>query len=145
MPKRTFVEIPEEEQAQMLAALRRARYGSLLALHNLGGKDDAPSRIERLARLWVTFEQLKCPEAMVLADELDIHLLPKVGYAWMPKGTQMTGMTPGTHEKHCLAGALGLATGALLYGVAVRKTNALFRELFTRLDGCYPAERYTRL
>jgi Homeodomain-like domain-containing protein len=35
MPNRTFVEIPEEEQAQMLAALRRARYGSLLALHIL--------------------------------------------------------------------------------------------------------------
>jgi hypothetical protein len=29
----TFVEIPKEEYAQMLAALRRARYGSLLALH----------------------------------------------------------------------------------------------------------------
>jgi Homeodomain-like domain len=35
MPKSTFVEIPPEEQAQMLAALRRARYGYLLALHIL--------------------------------------------------------------------------------------------------------------
>ena len=35
MPKSTFVEIPAEEQAQMLAALRRARYGYLLALHML--------------------------------------------------------------------------------------------------------------
>src|SRR2546425_12644616 len=35
MPESTFVEIPEEEQAQMLAALRRARYGYLLALHIL--------------------------------------------------------------------------------------------------------------
>ena len=35
MPNSTFVEIPEEEQAQMLAALRRTRYGSLLALHML--------------------------------------------------------------------------------------------------------------
>jgi hypothetical protein len=35
MPNSTFVEIPEEEQAQILAALRRARYGSLLALHIL--------------------------------------------------------------------------------------------------------------
>jgi transposase len=32
MPKSTFVEIPEEEQAHMLAALRRARYGYLVAL-----------------------------------------------------------------------------------------------------------------
>ena len=35
MPHSTFVEMPEEEQAQMLAALRRARYGYLLARHIL--------------------------------------------------------------------------------------------------------------
>src|SRR5687767_13234240 len=35
MPTSTFVEIPEEVQAQMRAALRRARYGYLLALHIL--------------------------------------------------------------------------------------------------------------
>ena len=35
MPKNTFVDIPAEEQGRMLAALRRARYGSLLTLHIL--------------------------------------------------------------------------------------------------------------
>jgi hypothetical protein len=35
MSKRTFVEIPEEEQARLLAARRRARCGYLLALHIL--------------------------------------------------------------------------------------------------------------
>ena len=35
MPKNTFVDIPHEEQRQMLAARRRARYGYLLALHLL--------------------------------------------------------------------------------------------------------------
>ena len=35
MPKSTFVNIPAEEQARMLAALRRARYGYLLALQIL--------------------------------------------------------------------------------------------------------------
>jgi hypothetical protein len=33
MPNSTCVEISPEEQAEMLAALRRARYGSRLALH----------------------------------------------------------------------------------------------------------------
>jgi transposase len=263
MPNDTFVEIPLEEQAQMLAALRRGRYGYLLALHivllcaaghtptdiaavlfcsrssvyrsvrayregslgwrsaddgqllppvrrtilfptlrrslvallkappraygwcrtrwscatlaltrqntrgltvsaetvrrwvhevgwvwkrpKLVAKDDDPRRVERLARLRLTFEHLKHSEAMVFADELDIHLLPKVGYAWMPKGTQMPVMTPGTNEKYYLAGALDLATGVLLHCVAARKTNVLFRDLLTRLDACYPAERYTRL
>src|SRR3989475_12960554 len=35
MPASTLLDIPEEEQVQMLAALRRARYGYLLALHVL--------------------------------------------------------------------------------------------------------------
>src|SRR5262245_14377308 len=35
MPQSTFVELPPEEHRQMLAALRRARYGYLLALHIL--------------------------------------------------------------------------------------------------------------
>jgi transposase len=73
-------------------------------LHELGwvwkraklvAKDDDPQRVNRLARIRWVFEQLKRGEAMVFADELDIHLLPKVGCAWMPKGTQLAIMTPG--------------------------------------------------
>ena len=43
---------------------------------------------------WV-FEQLKLGEAMLFADELDFHLLPKVGCAWIPQGSQRAVMTPG--------------------------------------------------
>jgi hypothetical protein len=35
MPKSTLGDIPQEEQRQMLAVLRRTRYGYLLALHIL--------------------------------------------------------------------------------------------------------------
>jgi len=35
MPQTTLLDMPHEEQAQMLAALRQARYGYLLALHVL--------------------------------------------------------------------------------------------------------------
>jgi len=35
MAKSTVVDIPPKEQTEMLAALRRARYGYLLALHIL--------------------------------------------------------------------------------------------------------------
>ncbi len=35
MPKSTLVDLPAEEHRQILAALRRARYGYLLALHIL--------------------------------------------------------------------------------------------------------------
>ena len=35
MPRSTVPNLPQEEEAQVLAALRRARYSYLLALHNL--------------------------------------------------------------------------------------------------------------
>jgi transposase len=123
-------------------------------LHELGwvwkraklvAKDDDPHRVERLARIRYLFEQLKRCEAMVFADELDIQLLPKVGCAWMPKGTQLEVMTPGQNQKHYLAGALDLATGTLHHCLGPRKTNALFRDLLAYLEACYPADRYTRL
>jgi transposase len=123
-------------------------------LHELGwvwkraklvAKDDDPQRVTRLARIRWVFEQLKFCEVMVFADELDIHLLPKVGCAWMPKGTQLAVMTPGQHQKHDLAGALELTTGTLHHCLGPRKTNALFRDLFTCLDERYPVDRYTRL
>jgi putative transposase len=82
---------------------------------------------------------------MVFADELDIHLLPKVGCAWMPKGIQVEIMTPGQNQKHYLAGALDLATGTLRHCLGARITNALFRALLALLETSYPAERYTQI
>jgi putative transposase len=123
-------------------------------LHELGwvwkrpklvARDDDPQRIDRLARIRYVFEQLKPWESMVFADELDIHLLPKVGCAWMPKGTQLEVMTPGQNEKHYLAGALDPTTGMLHHCLGARKTNALFRDLLSLLEERYPAEPYTRL
>jgi hypothetical protein len=54
-------------------------------------------------------------------------------------------MTPGTHEKHYLAGALHLDTGELLYGLGPRKNNGLFRDLWTLLDSPYPIPAATRI
>ena len=111
----------------------------------LVAKDDDPQRVHRLAHIRYVFEQLKVCEALVFADELDIHLLPKVGCAWMPKGSQVEVMTPGQNQKYYLAGALNLATGTLHHALGPRKTNALFRDLLERLEANYPAEQYTRL
>ena len=252
MPKSTVVEIPQEEQAQMLAALRRTRYGYVLALHmllwcaagrhptdiaavlfcsrssvyrtvrayragtlglvpdddgrlrppvrttvlvptlrrsllalrkappradgwcrtcgscatwaatfkatrgltvsaetmrrwvhavgwvwkraKLVATDDDPHRVERLARIRWVDEHLQRWEALVCADELDIPLLPQVGYAWRPQGTQVEVMTPGTNAKHYLAGALDLATATLHHALGPRNTNGLFRDLWQTLE-----------
>ena len=104
----------------------------------LVAKDDDPQRVDRLARIRFVYEQLQRCETMVFADELDIHLLPKVGYAWMPQGTKLAVMTPGQTQKHYLAGALDLATGTLHHCLGARKTNALFRDLLGLLEARYP-------
>jgi transposase len=111
----------------------------------LVAKDDDPQRVERLAQIRFHAEQLQAHEVMVFADELDIHLLPKVGAAWMPKGSQEEVMTPGKNVKHYLAGALNLATGEIRHCRSERKTNALFRDLLTLLDHAYPTPRITRI
>ncbi len=58
-------------------------------LHELGwewkrakvaAKDDDPHRVEKLARIRLAFERLRAGAALFFADELDINLLPKVGY-----------------------------------------------------------------
>jgi transposase len=107
--------------------------------------DHDPHRVDRLARLRWVYERLQAWEALVFADELDIQLRPKVGDAWMPKGTQAEGMTPGTHEQHDLAGALDVATGTVHHCVGPRKTHELFRALLQALDAASPAAQYRRL
>jgi len=107
--------------------------------------DDDPHRVDRLARIRFIYEPWRLGEAMVCADELAIHLLPKVGYAWMPQGTHLAVMTPGQKAKPYVAGALDLRPGTLRHGVGPRQTNALFRDLLGRLEASHPAERYTRL
>jgi transposase len=111
----------------------------------LVAKDDDPQRVEKLARIRLAFEQLRAGAALFFADELDISLLPKVGYQWMPKGTQVEVLTPGTNEKRYLAGALDITTGATQHCVWYRKTTGLFVDLLATLDRAYPARIFTRL
>jgi len=121
----------------------RDRLGGELA--KLVAKDDDPHRIDRLARIRFHHKSLQTHEIMVCADALDIHLLPNVGAAWVPQGTQTEVMTPGKNEKHYLAGALHLATGTLVYCLGPRKNTGLFRDLLTLLDATYPARQITRI
>jgi transposase len=123
-------------------------------LHELGwawkraklrAKDDDPQRVEKLARIRLAFEQLRVGAALFFADELDINLLPKVGYQWMPKGEQVEVLTPGTNEKRYLAGALDITTGAITHCVWYRKQTGLFLDLLDTLDRTHPAPLFTQL
>jgi len=111
----------------------------------LSAKDDDPQRVEKLARIRLAFEQLRAGTALFFADELDLSLLPKVGYQWMPKGVQVEVPTPGTNEKRYLAGALDLTTGTITHCVWYRKTTGLFVDLLDTLDRAYPARAFSHL
>jgi len=111
----------------------------------LVAKDDDPQRVEKLARIRYAFEQVRAGAALFFADELDLSLLPKVGYQWMPKGAQVEVMTPGTNEKRYLAGALDLSTGMIQHCVWYRKTTGLFLDLLNTLDCAYPAAAFPHL
>lgn len=111
----------------------------------LAAKDDDPHRIDKLARIRAIFEHLGPKHLLLFVDELDIHLLPKVGYQWMEKGTQQEVLTPGTNEKNYLAGALDIVTGKLLHCVWSRKTSGLFIDLLKVIDGTYCWRQYQHI
>jgi transposase len=123
-------------------------------LHGLGwvwkraqlvARDDDPERVEKLARIRHTRETLGKRAVMLFADELDIHLLPKVGYQWMPQGETVKLVTPGQNQKYYLAGALEPKSGRIVACTSPRKTNVLFRALLDRLDWLYPEARFDKV
>jgi transposase len=111
----------------------------------LVAKDDDPNRVNKLARIRWLFEHITPKQLLLFADELDIHLLAKVGYAWMEKGTQQEVWTPGTNEKNYLAGALDIVTGRIVHCVWFRKTSGLFIDLLKVIDGTYTVCQYTKI
>lgn len=123
-------------------------------LHRLGwvwkraqlvARDDDPERGEKLARIRYTLETLGKRAVVLFADELDIHLLPKVGYQWMPQGEAAKLVTPGQNQKHYLAGALELQTGQIVHCLGERKTNVLSRALLDSLESRYPKARFDKV
>jgi len=108
----------------------------------LRAKAEDPQRVKKLARIRYACEQVRPGVALVFADELAMSLLAKVGYQWMPTGTQVEVRTPGTYEKLHLAGALNIVTGALPSCVWYRKVTGLFLNLLQTLDRAYPARAF---
>jgi transposase len=134
--------------------LRVSRETIRRTLHRLGytwkrarhaARDDDPDRVSKLARLRHLVETLPNNAALFFADELDIHLLPKLGSEWMLRGTQREVMTPGTNQKNYLAGALNFVTGKLLHVMGERKNRWLFIELLKALDRACPAQKFARI
>ena len=77
-------------------------------------------------------------EPVVFADEVDLHLNPKVGLDWMNQGSQRDLPTPGQNQKHYLAGALDSRSRQLWVVDGPHKTSTLFCRLLDKLLEVYP-------
>jgi len=84
-------------------------------------------------------------ELVFYSDEVDIHLNPKIGRDWMPRGFQRQIVTPGKNKKHYLAGALDARTGELTTVGGSSKNSVLFCQLIRRLIEDNPQARRIHL
>jgi transposase len=128
-------------------------------LHDLGwvwkrakptARDDDPERAEKLARIRRRYEQLEAlgpsgKRVMLFADELDIHLLPKVGYEWTARAEQTEVWTPGKNQKAYMAGAWNAQSGQLLGCFSERKNSALFLDLLEAIDSAHPSDSFEHI
>ncbi len=121
--------------------------GRILA--GLGARLGAPKPIvlcpwpqRRRARVIRDIERIAASatdaEPVFYVDEVDIHLNPKIGRDWMPRGLQRRIVTPGKNEKHYVAGALDARTRALVTVDAPKKNSLLFCKLVEQLIAAYP-------
>jgi len=122
----------------MSRALRRigARRGR--PRPTVGCPDGENPKRWRLSKIRRVLRELPADEVAVYADEVDIHLNPKIGWDWMVKGQQKEVRTPGKNHKRYLAGALDACSGELLWVSAAHKDSWLFIRLLVKLWKRYP-------
>ncbi|HEY4262180.1 MAG TPA: IS630 family transposase, partial [Schlesneria sp.] len=95
------------------------------------------AKCQRLQELEQLVKQLPDDEVAVYADEVDIHLNPKIGLDWMVRGQQKEVQTPGQNVKRYVAGALDAKTGELTWVEGDRKVSLLFIFLLWKLVNRY--------
>jgi len=96
-------------------------------------------RQQRLRQLRRLVEGLGPREEAFYADEVDIHLNPKIGPDWMNRGTQKVVMTPGKNVKHYVAGALDARTHRITWVESEHKNSLLVIGLLKELVRQHPA------
>ena len=99
-------------------------------------------RVRRIRALERLVSSVGADEVVLYADEVDVHLNPKIGPDWMLCGTQKTVLTPGKNDKRYLAGALNARTGRLTCVESDRKNSDLFiKQLWQLASHDYPKAR----
>lgn len=141
---------------ELLVAVMRQRTGVSIhpatmsrALKRIGARRGRPKPVvacpwskraknKRLRSIEQTIAQIGDDQVVVYADEVDIHLNPKIGLDWMNRGQQKEVLTPGKNEKRYLAGALDVHSHELICVEGSQKNSMLFIELLHELRHRYP-------
>ncbi len=76
-------------------------------------------------------------EAVVFADEVDIHLNPKIGRDWILPGRRRYVLTPGRNAKRYIAGAYDPVRERMIYVTGDAKASWLFLNLLRALQQAY--------
>jgi putative transposase len=80
----------------------------------------------KLARLRELAAGLPDDETLVWEDEADINTNPEIGRMWMFRGRQATIPTPGTNDKHYVAGSIHWRTGQVFLTEGPKRDEKLF-------------------
>lgn len=108
-------------------------------------RNDDPARAAKLARILFAFRRRGARQALLFADEMDLALLAKPGYQWMPRGEQVQVWTPGKNEKRYVAAAWDARTGRVRHCTWCRKRTGLFLDLLDAVHRAYPARRWDQV
>lgn len=119
--------------------LKRLGFGYRRARPTLCKRD--PRKAQRLRAIAQALADEDPHTEGFFSDEADIDLNPRIGPAWMTRGTQTAIPTPGKNEKHYLAGALHARTGRVVWAEHERKDSCLFIHLLYKIKRTYRRAR----
>ena len=134
MAERTGVRVSQATMSRLLKRIGARRGRPRPVLRCPWPKERQKRCLRRIDRLIAT---LPSDEVAVYADEVDIHLNPKIGFDWQLRGQQKVVVTPGRNVKRYVAGAMDVRTGRLRWVSATHKRSGLFIELLKRLEQTY--------
>jgi len=138
MRKKTGVRIHVATMSRALATIKARRGRPRPVVACPWSKRAKTRRLNAIRRI---LTELPKHHVAVYADEVDIHLNPKIGWDWMVQGQQKEVLTPGQNVKRYLAGALDATTGRLIWVPGERKNSGLFIALLGKLAAAYPTAK----
>ena len=140
--------LARELQAQLGISIHASTVRRLLPVMGFGWRRARPTlckrdphRNRKLRAIDRLLKARRRGTEVFFADEADVHLNPRIGFAWMARGAQQAIPTPGQNEKRYIAGALHAHTGRVVCVEWESKDSLLFIRLLNALRRTYRAAK----